>query len=371
MTFSVSFAGKTVKLLCTGSEVLMCVKDVCSQSGRGNTVFVSFDPECWRHFPGVDNLADLLTRGMSSSSLTESELWWKGPKLLSASPASWPSQTRNEDEIIATRVNRKEKPIKSCFAAVSPEPEPVIDSTRYEKWYPEVKREVYAEEYTTLLSQLPLPKNSRILKLGPFFYKNDRVIRVGGRLQNSELQEETKHPVIISHGHFLTEKILRWVLCRKKECRFPHRLGIDFAGPLFVRGSSAQRAEKAYVCIVTFAASRMEHLGLTNDMSTDEFLQVLSRMVNRRGVCDTVWSDNAKSFQAADRELEIMFGKGIIDTGKVTAHFAGRGVKWKFITERTPWRAGFWERIVRSVKKSLRKVLGRALLKFSDQLPSN
>ena len=34
-------------------------------------------------------------------------------------------------------------------------------------------------------------------------------------------------------------------------------------------------------------------------------------------------------------------------------------VKWKFIVEASPWWGGFWERLVQTVKRSLRKVLFR------------
>ena len=36
-----------------------------------------------------------------------------------------------------------------------------------------------------------------------------------------------------------------------------------------------------------------------------------------------------------------------------------RVIKWRFIVERSPWRGGWWERLLRSVKEPLRKVLGK------------
>uniref|UniRef100_A0A5S6QN70 DUF5641 domain-containing protein n=1 Tax=Trichuris muris TaxID=70415 RepID=A0A5S6QN70_TRIMR len=41
---------------------------------------------------------------------------------------------------------------------------------------------------------------------------------------------------------------------------------------------------------------------------------------------------------------------------------SSEGITWRFITERAPWTGGYWERLVRSVKSALRKVLGHALL---------
>ena len=40
--------------------------------------------------------------------------------------------------------------------------------------------------------------------------------------------------------------------------------------------------------------------------------------------------------------------------------------EWRFIVERSPWRSGWWERLLRSVKEPLRKVLGKALLSYQE-----
>ena len=85
---------------------------------------------------------------------------------------------------------------------------------------------------------------------------------------------------------------------------FTH-VGIDFAGPLYVQGNSGPH--KSYVCIFTCASSRMVHLELTSDLSTNAFLQALNRMISRRGLCNTIWSDNAKAFKSADRQIRKLY----------------------------------------------------------------
>jgi len=45
---------------------------------------------------------------------------------------------------------------------------------------------------------------------------------------------------------------------------------------------------------------------------------------------------------------------------------ASKEIKWKFIVERSPWRGGWWERLIRNVKEPLRKVLGKALLSYAE-----
>ena len=45
---------------------------------------------------------------------------------------------------------------------------------------------------------------------------------------------------------------------------------------------------------------------------------------------------------------------------------SSNGVKQQFIMPASPWWGGFYERLVRSVKLSLKKVLGKALLTFEE-----
>ena len=41
-------------------------------------------------------------------------------------------------------------------------------------------------------------------------------------------------------------------------------------------------------------------------------------------------------------------------------------VEWKFIIEKAPWWGGYWERLVQSVKRCLKKTIGRATLSFEE-----
>ena len=120
-------------------------------------------------------------------------------------------------------------------------------------------------------------------------------------------------------------------------------IGIDFAGPLYVKGRTI--VKKTYVCLFTFTSSRMVHLELTNSLTRDEFLQAFSRMTSRRGLCRTVWSDNAKTFKAASNEIQKLYSQretqshsmwGKMDQNRIESEFASKGIKWKFITERSP-----------------------------------
>ena len=264
-------------------------------------------------------------------------------------------------------------------------------------WVQEV---VYKEEFEKLKAGEILPSNSRLLKLDPYYDRDDQVLRVGGRLQFADLPKQSKHQIILPHGHpevakmvqdvhknmlhagpetvlstlrqkvWLTQGrrevkhvIRRCVACQRQRVRpcaqkmgqlpeeriscsraFTH-VGTDFVGPLYVKKDL--NIKKAYVCIFTCASSRMVHLELTHSLTTDEFLQPFSRMTSRRGLCHTVWSDNAQT-----REIQKLYDEpttesqrmwSTLDQDQIKSEFSSRGIKWKFITERSPWRGGWWE----------------------------
>ena len=55
-----------------------------------------------------------------------------------------------------------------------------------------------------------------------------------------------------------------------------------------------------------------------------------------------------------------------IDPTVVEDKLANQGVSWKFITERASHGGGHWERVCRQFKEPLRKVLGKAFLKYTE-----
>lgn len=138
--------------------------------------------------------------------------------------------------------------------------------------------------------------------------------------------------------------------------------GLDFAGPILYKCD--KEVKKAYFVIFTCAITRGIHLELVSSMSTKHFLLAFRRFVSRRGSCKVVYSDNAKSFKAANKDF--MYFSDILKDSEFKDFISSRGIHWKFIVERAPWWGGFYERLVKSVKDPLKKVLGRALLTFEE-----
>ncbi|KAF8774593.1 hypothetical protein HNY73_017125 [Argiope bruennichi] len=57
------------------------------------------DPKDWRHCPGKDNPANLISRGMSAAELRDSEFWWHGPDWLAQNEHSWPKSLELPKEL--------------------------------------------------------------------------------------------------------------------------------------------------------------------------------------------------------------------------------------------------------------------------------
>ena len=73
-------------------------------------------------------------------------------------------------------------------------------------WYRKVQSDTYKEELQALNKGEQISTSSNLLRLDPFYDNRDKVIRVGGRLQNSSLLEEAKHQIILPHGNPIVEK---------------------------------------------------------------------------------------------------------------------------------------------------------------------
>ena len=255
-----------------------------------------------------------------------------------------------------------------------------------------VQEETYSQEIGDLKKGSQVSRKSSIYKFSPFL-DEDCLLRVKGRLDCTDLSYSDKHPIIIPKGHLAVLLVrfqhtllkhagvsamltsLRseyWIVgvrriakrvkkqcvsCQKldslhldapaaplpgsrvKKARPFSVVGLDHAGPLYC----ADRKGKVYILLFTCAVIRAVHLELVNSLNLEDFLLGFRRFVSRRGMPRIIWSDNAKTFVAAEEKLPKMFGP--------------LSPRWNFIVPRSPWWGGWWERLVRSVKSGLKKTL--------------
>ena len=135
-------------------------------------------------------------------------------------------------------------------------------------------------------------------------------------------------------------------------------VGVDYFGPMQVK--FRRGTVKRYGCIFTCLVTRAVHLEVAHSLDSNSFLMALHRFMARRGKPQKIFSDNGTNFVAAERELaeEIQ----AINSKKLRDELILEAVEWKFNPPHASHMGGVWERLVRSVKKLLRNLVGERLL---------
>ncbi|PIC48976.1 hypothetical protein B9Z55_007751 [Caenorhabditis nigoni] len=143
------------------------------------------------------------------------------------------------------------------------------------------------------------------------------------------------------------------------EIAFQHA-GVDYAGPFMVipTGSRSFTKVKAWIAVITCMTSRLVHLEIVYSLTTDEFLMALARFMARRGVPETITSDNATTFKAAAEVATNVY--------KIEKVLANKRIKWYFNTAAAPWEGGVWEKMVGLVKKALKHAISDQALSHKD-----
>ena len=132
--------------------------------------------------------------------------------------------------------------------------------------------------------------------------------------------------------------------------------GVDYAGPLYLRGG-----DKVWICLFTCCVVRAVHLELVPDLTAKAFILCLRRFSGRRGTPQRIVSDNSKTFKAANKIL-----LSLQRNPEVQQHLSDLHTEWVFILEKAPWWGGFYERIIQSVKGCLKRVIGKAKLTHDE-----
>ncbi|XP_071653393.1 uncharacterized protein [Temnothorax longispinosus] len=252
-------------------------------------------------------------------------------------------------------------------------------------------------------------KDSR-MKLMNTYLDEDGIIRLKSPVANRDDTMDFRHPILLDSRHSLVNKLIEythlrlnhapasiminalrekfWILgcrrgvnavihscvsCRRFNAKRVETLspalpgkrvrdaavfeitGMDYAGPLFLRDKT-----KAWVCLFTCAIYRAVHFELVSSLTTENFLEAFRRFVSRRGRPSYVYTDNGTNFVGANNLLQS------IDWRKVERYGVVERIQWQFNPPSAAWWGGWWERMVRSMKDMLRKVLGRAALNFEE-----
>ena len=205
---------------------------------------------------------------------------------------------------------------------------------------------------------------------------HDQILHGGVSATLAKLREK----FWLIHGRQVVKKILRKCVWCKRINGLPYQVppvpdlpefraeqyrafetvGLDYCGPVMYGKGEDGQTSKSYICLFTCASTRAIHLELVPNLSTEGFLRALRRFTSRRGI-PAIVSDNFSSFKKAFNDLNA-----ISMNSEVRRHVSEKRIQWHFIIEHSPWQGGFYERLVKDVKDSLKKSLKFSLVEFEE-----
>ena len=249
-------------------------------------------------------------------------------------------------------------------------------------------------------------------------------MKVGGRLYQSDMDDNIKHPVLlradshlvkilVRHHHqqclhagpqstlynlrqqfwFVNARnVVRRIIQACTTCaRFAHtsfqtpmgplpeeritprkpftNCGIDFAGSFHVKMKGTLKStEKVYISLFVCFATKAIHLEIATNLTTEACIAALKRFVARRGVPAAIFSDNGTNFIGARNEviqLKLILAKR---RNSISQFATNLGTQWTMIPPRAPHFGGLWEAGVKAVKLHLKKIMGNTILSYEEFL---
>ena len=390
----------------------------------------------WNHVSGINNPADIGTRAINVHELKRSE-WLTGLAWLKQRENEWPEQVnltfasdkQNDEMVFSAKVEEKKPMIQwerySNFSRlvntmanvqrVFKKHKPATKTLSVEEkegaqagFFRLLRQEQFAEEMKFLKAEKEILKNSKILQFSPFIDQQG-LIRAQGRVGKSQLQFETKHPILLHWKHLVVELFLQnehknshhegtehvrnivqqkfWILgirnalrsiknkcirCRKGRAQtkapvmadLPEErllastvfsnVGVDYFGPFIVK--IGRRNEKRWCCLFTCFAVRAVHIEIIPKLDTNCCLNAIMRFISRRGKPVKMISDNGTNFVGAEKELAEYIAAW--NKVRIEEHLIQQGIRWKFNPPAAPHFGRVWERLIRSCKKATYAVLG-------------
>ncbi|CAL8133345.1 unnamed protein product [Orchesella dallaii] len=408
--------------------------------------------ESWKHVPGKENPADLASRGVSAETIINNTFWWNGPSWLSEPtlpifPFTLEMNSELEERNLPILVHhvQSDTSILERFSSLTRLKRVVAHILRlsFDMKNPHQKRagpllptelqiallrcvkisqqESFGKEIASLQNSSSINHSSKLRSLHPYL-DNDGIIRVSGRLHNSNIPEMRKHQIILSRDSSLTKLIIKhfhyihfhsgfqltwatiqaefWILhgrdkvrhfirscvtCRRHKTQVAEQLmgnlpesrvtparpflhtGVDYAGPFVLKNpiGRAPKTYKSYMCLFVCMVTKAIHLEAVSSLSTDAFLATFRRFVSRRGLCAHIYSDCGTNFVGAEKEIKT-FISARETNHLISDSMTSQGVSWHFNPPSAPHQGGLWEAGVKSAKHHLRRVIGNSVLTFEQ-----
>ncbi|XP_073959790.1 uncharacterized protein [Choristoneura fumiferana] len=421
-------------------------------ANRISEIHSTLEPSQWAHVPSKDNPADCASRGVQPSELADLELWKYGPRFLWNKEVLYKKLKDNDTrEEISTRVHiaKVEVSILDKYSSLQKLIRVVAYCRRFftknsiiekghsikylNKWEVDEAlnnciRLTQANEYQAEITEIQTyghikSKSSKLLHLNPFI-DDKGLLRINGRISQSQEPETVKTPILLPHRSHFSDLIVDdahkktlhgdvqlmlnfirsayWIVGIKnlvKHCvrkcvtcvRYKAKLqtqlmgtlpavrvtparvflnsGVDYAGPIMLRTSKGRghKAYKGYICLFVCMVTKALHIEVVSDLTSRGFLESFKRFVARRGHCANLYSDNGSNFVGASKELKELFDaekSSMIQ--EVADSLSVNGTNWHFIPPHAPNFGGLWESGVKSVKYHIKRVIGESTLTFEE-----
>jgi hypothetical protein len=399
--------------------------------------------EKWFYVNTVDNPADLGTRGINASRFLNEAAWLNGPEFLLVDFVGKKYDDQNivipemkkvcnlnvnVVELDFSLLNRYSSFSRLCnvtsyllrFIKICPSPTIVLTAFEVNRAFSVLTRLSQLKYFSDEICQLrennsKLIGKSPLLKLTPFI-DDDNILRVGGRLKNSSLPYDRKHPIIIHSKCNLVRLYIKYlhekyyhcsrliILCHIEkfwfigsinrvikrvifDCNFCKTLkaetmqqimgqlpiarvnlsrpfshvGVDACGPFKTKcvGHRSTKYQKSWAVFFVCFAVKAVHIEVMSDMSTPSFLAAFRRFSSRRGIPGHVYSDNGSNFVGTDNLFRL-------NEDEILECTAGDGITWTFNPPLAAHFGGLWESAIKSGKSYLVKIAKEQVLTFEE-----
>ncbi|KAL3998738.1 Pao retrotransposon peptidase family protein [Acanthocheilonema viteae] len=206
----------------------------------------------FRYIPSEQNPVDIATKGLSSNKLRNYNQWWKGPQWL-GKKSDWPQcEFKHEEEFEEATIAKITKMTPDFERKIIK----FIAVYRFSKWIRLLRTTVWALRFIKLTSKRELPWLRSLSIKGNHMTKNDydtaewlllrqaqsegiteeinkwslyqdeisKLWRTRSRLENSELDEESKYPIYLPNHNIISELLIKQKHEKLYHARIAHTL---------------------------------------------------------------------------------------------------------------------------------------------------
>lgn len=257
--------------------------------------------------------------------------------------------------------------------------------------------ESFPDEVSLVIAGKEIPKRSRLYSLTTFMSDENQLLRIRGRLQNSEYSHDKKIPIILSSKHAFTKMLFRHeherllhtgpqhLMATVRESYWPiggrnlakatlHScityfrarpkpaynllgnlpkdrvtpnlpfmvVGTDYCGPFQIKKKDGRGAKtiKCYVCIFICMTTKAVHIEPVMDLTTDAFISCFRCFSARRDVPQSIYSDNGSTYRGVKSQLDDPHKFIANNQENLIEAAANQAFSWHFIPPYSPNMGG-------------------------------